>query len=137
MTTTRPHIVILGGGFAGLAAARALRLALPRTTVTVLEQRPGAEVDAGTGLVLASPPDATRALCPAAISTLPRSFVSETLPSNTATNTPAVIAAIHDATGAWIHDLPASSERVLAALTGAPLPAPPGVSAPSASRGAS
>jgi CO/xanthine dehydrogenase Mo-binding subunit len=29
---------------------------------------------------------------------------------------PAVVAAIHDATGAWIHDLPASPERVLAAL---------------------
>ncbi len=29
---------------------------------------------------------------------------------------PAVIAAIHDATGAWIHDLPATPERVLAAL---------------------
>ena len=29
---------------------------------------------------------------------------------------PAVVAAIHDATGAWIHDLPASPERILAAL---------------------
>jgi CO/xanthine dehydrogenase Mo-binding subunit len=38
---------------------------------------------------------------------------------------PAVVAAIHDATGVWIHDLPATPERILAALTGgAPLPAP-------------
>ena len=29
---------------------------------------------------------------------------------------PAVVAAIHDATGAWIHELPASPERILAAL---------------------
>jgi CO/xanthine dehydrogenase Mo-binding subunit len=29
---------------------------------------------------------------------------------------PAVVAAIHDATGVWIHDLPASPERILAAL---------------------
>ena len=29
---------------------------------------------------------------------------------------PAVVAAIHDATGAWIHDLPATPERILAAL---------------------
>jgi nicotinate dehydrogenase medium molybdopterin subunit len=28
----------------------------------------------------------------------------------------AVVAAIHDATGAWIHDLPATPERVLAAI---------------------
>jgi CO/xanthine dehydrogenase Mo-binding subunit len=42
---------------------------------------------------------------------------------------PAVVAAIHDATGAWIHDLPATPERVLAAITGAPTPAGPGVSA--------
>jgi CO/xanthine dehydrogenase Mo-binding subunit len=32
---------------------------------------------------------------------------------------PAVIAAIADATGAWITDLPATPERVLAALAGA------------------
>jgi CO/xanthine dehydrogenase Mo-binding subunit len=32
---------------------------------------------------------------------------------------PAVVAAIHDATGAWIHDLPASPERVLAAIMAA------------------
>src|SRR5688572_24494164 len=38
---------------------------------------------------------------------------------------PAVVAAIHDATGVWIHDLPASPERILAALSGgAELPAP-------------
>ncbi len=41
---------------------------------------------------------------------------------------PAVVAAIHDATGVWIHDLPATPERILAALTGAPPPPPPGVS---------
>ena len=41
---------------------------------------------------------------------------------------PAVIAAIHDAIGVWIHDLPATSERVLAALTDGPMPGPPGVS---------
>ena len=29
---------------------------------------------------------------------------------------PAVVAAIHDATRAWVHDLPASPERILAAL---------------------
>jgi CO/xanthine dehydrogenase Mo-binding subunit len=45
---------------------------------------------------------------------------------------PAVVAAIHDATGVWIHDLPATPERVLAALTGAPTPPPPGVSAAAA-----
>jgi CO/xanthine dehydrogenase Mo-binding subunit len=40
---------------------------------------------------------------------------------------PAVVAAIHDATGVWVHDLPASPERILAALgvTAAP-PAPAG-----------
>ncbi|MEO8510852.1 MAG: xanthine dehydrogenase family protein molybdopterin-binding subunit [Chloroflexota bacterium] len=41
---------------------------------------------------------------------------------------PAVIAAIHDAIGVWIHDLPATSERVLAALTNGPMPGAPGVS---------
>jgi CO/xanthine dehydrogenase Mo-binding subunit len=41
---------------------------------------------------------------------------------------PAVVAAIHDATGVWIHDLPATPERILAALTGAPALPPPGVS---------
>jgi CO/xanthine dehydrogenase Mo-binding subunit len=30
---------------------------------------------------------------------------------------PAVVAAIHDATGVWIHDLPASPERILAAMS--------------------
>jgi CO/xanthine dehydrogenase Mo-binding subunit len=42
---------------------------------------------------------------------------------------PAVVAAIHDATGAWIHDLPATPERILAALTGGAMPPAPGVSA--------
>src|SRR5574338_1286165 len=41
---------------------------------------------------------------------------------------PAVVAAIHDATGVWIHDLPATSERILAGITGAPMPPPPGIS---------
>jgi CO/xanthine dehydrogenase Mo-binding subunit len=41
---------------------------------------------------------------------------------------PAVIAAIHDATGAWIHDLPATPERVLAALSGGAMPPTPGIS---------
>jgi CO/xanthine dehydrogenase Mo-binding subunit len=43
---------------------------------------------------------------------------------------PAVVAAIHDATGIWIHDLPATPERILAALTEAEAvePSPPGVS---------
>ena len=45
---------------------------------------------------------------------------------------PAVVAAIHDAVGVWVTDLPASPERILAALTGdadlAPLP--PGSSYP-------
>ncbi|MFL5712239.1 MAG: molybdopterin cofactor-binding domain-containing protein, partial [Chloroflexota bacterium] len=45
---------------------------------------------------------------------------------------PAVIAAIHDAVGAWIHDLPATPERILAALAGIEPPGPPGVSAVSA-----
>jgi CO/xanthine dehydrogenase Mo-binding subunit len=42
---------------------------------------------------------------------------------------PAVVAAIHDATGVWIHELPATPERILAALTDTPMPPPPGVSA--------
>ncbi|MEO8246926.1 MAG: xanthine dehydrogenase family protein molybdopterin-binding subunit, partial [Chloroflexota bacterium] len=42
---------------------------------------------------------------------------------------PAVVAAIHDATGVWIHDLPATPERIIAALTGGPMPQPPGISA--------
>lgn len=41
---------------------------------------------------------------------------------------PAVVAAIHDATGVWIHDLPATPERILAALTGGEMPPAPGVS---------
>jgi hypothetical protein len=36
---------------------------------------------------------------------------------------PAVVAAIHDATGVWIHDLPATPERILAALDGHMAPA--------------
>jgi CO/xanthine dehydrogenase Mo-binding subunit len=32
---------------------------------------------------------------------------------------PAVVAAIHDATGVWIHELPATPERILAALDAA------------------
>jgi CO/xanthine dehydrogenase Mo-binding subunit len=42
---------------------------------------------------------------------------------------PAVVAAIHDAIGVWIHELPASPERILAALAGIEPPGPPGVSA--------
>jgi CO/xanthine dehydrogenase Mo-binding subunit len=38
---------------------------------------------------------------------------------------PAVVAAIHDATGAWIHDLPATPERILAALGATAPPVPP------------
>jgi CO/xanthine dehydrogenase Mo-binding subunit len=41
---------------------------------------------------------------------------------------PAVVAAIHDATGVWIHDLPATPERILAAMTGGETPQAPGVS---------
>jgi hypothetical protein len=45
---------------------------------------------------------------------------------------PAVVAAIADATGVWIRELPASPERILAALSGVPAvaPLPPGASAP-------
>jgi CO/xanthine dehydrogenase Mo-binding subunit len=38
---------------------------------------------------------------------------------------PAVVAAIHDATGAWIHELPASPERILAAIGVTPSAAAP------------
>nr|MBA2570506.1 molybdopterin-dependent oxidoreductase [Chloroflexota bacterium] len=38
---------------------------------------------------------------------------------------PAVVAAIHDATGVWIHELPATPERILAAMSGAAAPSPP------------
>jgi hypothetical protein len=38
---------------------------------------------------------------------------------------PAAVAAIHDATGAWIHELPASPERILAALGVIPAAAAP------------
>jgi CO/xanthine dehydrogenase Mo-binding subunit len=40
----------------------------------------------------------------------------------------AVVAAIHDATGAWIHELPATPERLLAALHGIEPPPVPGIS---------
>jgi len=47
---------------------------------------------------------------------------------------PAVVAAIADATGVWIRELPASPERILAALTGveSAAPLPPGASEPAA-----
>ena len=50
---------------------------------------------------------------------------------------PAVVAAIADATGAWIADLPASPERILAAIAGVPAvaPLPPGASEPASSAG--
>ena len=38
---------------------------------------------------------------------------------------PAVVAAIHDATGAWVHDLPATPERILAAMGATPPIEPP------------
>ena len=41
---------------------------------------------------------------------------------------PAVIDAIHDATGVWIDDLPATPERTLAALAGIEPPPLPGIS---------
>src|SRR5688500_18569 len=41
---------------------------------------------------------------------------------------PAVVAAIHDAVGVWIHDLPATPERILAALTDGTMPQAPGIS---------
>ena len=41
---------------------------------------------------------------------------------------PAVVAAIHDAVGAWVHDLPATPERILAALGVVDSVGPPGVS---------
>ena len=41
---------------------------------------------------------------------------------------PAVVAAIHDATGVWIHDLPATPERILAAMTDGEMPPAPGIS---------
>ncbi len=41
---------------------------------------------------------------------------------------PAVVAAIHDATGVWIHDIPATPERILAAMIGGEMPPAPGVS---------
>jgi CO/xanthine dehydrogenase Mo-binding subunit len=41
---------------------------------------------------------------------------------------PAVVAAVHDAIGVWILDLPVTTERILAAITGTAMPPPPGVS---------
>ncbi|MBA2264479.1 MAG: xanthine dehydrogenase family protein [Chloroflexi bacterium] len=41
---------------------------------------------------------------------------------------PAIVAAIHDATGVWIHELPATPERILAALTNGEMPQAPGLS---------
>ena len=41
---------------------------------------------------------------------------------------PAVIDAIHDATGVWIDELPATPERTLAALAGIEPPPMPGIS---------
>ena len=41
---------------------------------------------------------------------------------------PAVVAAIHDAVGVWVHDLPATPERILAAMTDGEAPSAPGVS---------
>ncbi len=48
---------------------------------------------------------------------------------------PAVVAAIADATGVWIADLPASPERILAAMAAVPAiaPLPPGASEPGGS----
>jgi CO/xanthine dehydrogenase Mo-binding subunit len=48
---------------------------------------------------------------------------------------PAVVAAIHDAVGAWVHDLPATPERILAALGSIDPVGAPGVSTVSASTG--
>ena len=50
---------------------------------------------------------------------------------------PAVIAAIADATGVWIGELPATPERILAALSGVAgvAPLPPGASEPAAAGG--
>ena len=49
---------------------------------------------------------------------------------------PAVVAAIHDAVGAWVPDLPATPERILAALGAIEPPGPPGVSTVSKPRDA-
>jgi hypothetical protein len=46
------------------------------------------------------------------------------------------VAAIHDATGVWIHDLPATPERILAALHGIEPVGPPGISQPRRAAGA-
>jgi hypothetical protein len=50
---------------------------------------------------------------------------------------PAVVAAIHDATGVWIHDLPATPERILAALAGIDPPPAPGASSAASGSSAS
>jgi CO/xanthine dehydrogenase Mo-binding subunit len=49
---------------------------------------------------------------------------------------PAVVAAIHDATGVWINELPATPERILSALHGIEPPPPPGISQPRRAAGA-
>jgi hypothetical protein len=49
---------------------------------------------------------------------------------------PAVVAAIHDATGVWIHDLPATPEKILAALHGGPAPDTGGAAAAQATEAA-
>jgi hypothetical protein len=46
-----------------------------------------------------------------------------------------VFAAIHHATGAWIHELPASPERILAGLGVTAPPGGPSATAPAASGG--
>ena len=48
---------------------------------------------------------------------------------------PAVVAAIHDAVGAWVHDLPATPERILAALGAIDPVGAPGVSTISTAKG--
>ncbi len=50
---------------------------------------------------------------------------------------PAVVDAIHDATGVWITELPASPERILAALAGTEPPPLPGASQPAPNGAAS
>jgi CO/xanthine dehydrogenase Mo-binding subunit len=47
---------------------------------------------------------------------------------------PAVVAAIQDAVGAWIPDLPATPERIMAALAGIDPPEPPGISTVTSAR---
>ena len=59
----------------------------------------------------ADPRDPRRGAVRAARRTAPRGSAS----CRWTSGAPAVVAAIHDATGAWIHELPASPERILAA----------------------